>query len=64
MAKFSLSKRSNGEFQFNLVADNGEKILHSEGYTARPATRPTSMSSRQTAACVPNTPPTSPAPAD
>ena len=35
MAKFSLSKRSNGEFQFNLVAGNGEKILHSEGYTGK-----------------------------
>ena len=35
MAKFSLSKRSNAEFQFNLVADNGEKILHSEGYAGK-----------------------------
>lgn len=35
MAKFSLSKRSNGEFQFNLIAGNGEKILHSEGYSGK-----------------------------
>lgn len=34
-ARFTLSKRSNGEFQFNLVAGNGEKILHSEGYTGK-----------------------------
>lgn len=33
--KFQISKRSNGEFQFNLVAGNGEKILHSEGYTGK-----------------------------
>lgn len=32
MAKFKISKRSNGEFQFNLVAGNGEVILTSEGY--------------------------------
>ncbi len=32
MAKFKISKRSNGEFQFNLVAGNGEVILTSESY--------------------------------
>lgn len=35
MAKFVISKRSNGEFQFNLKSDNGETILTSEGYASR-----------------------------
>ena len=33
--KFVVSKRSNGEFQFNLKAGNGETILSSEGYAAK-----------------------------
>ncbi|MBS1508845.1 MAG: YegP family protein [Bacteroidetes bacterium] len=37
MGKFVISTRSNGEFQFNLKADNGEVILTSEGYTTRAA---------------------------
>ncbi|HEU0227059.1 MAG TPA: YegP family protein [Arachidicoccus soli] len=32
MSKFVISKRSNGEFQFNLQAGNGQVILTSEGY--------------------------------
>lgn len=35
MGKFVISKRTNGEFQFNLKAGNGQVILSSEGYTAR-----------------------------
>jgi len=35
MGKFVISKRKNGEFQFNLKADNGQVILSSEGYTAK-----------------------------
>jgi uncharacterized protein len=35
MGKFVISKRSNGEYQFNLKADNGQIILASEGYTAK-----------------------------
>lgn len=35
MGKFVISKRTNGEFQFNLKADNGQVILTSEGYTTR-----------------------------
>jgi uncharacterized protein YegP (UPF0339 family) len=35
MGKFVISKRSNGEFQFNLLAGNGQVILSSEGYTAK-----------------------------
>ena len=35
MGKFIINKRSNGEFQFNLVAGNGQKILTSEGYSAK-----------------------------
>lgn len=35
MGKFVISKRSNGDFQFNLKADNGQVILTSEGYTSR-----------------------------
>ena len=30
--KFEISKRKNGEFQFNLKAGNGQVILTSEGY--------------------------------
>lgn len=35
MGKFVISKRTNGEFQFNLKADNGQVILTSEGYTTK-----------------------------
>lgn len=34
-AKFAISKRSNGEFQFVLKAGNGQVILTSEGYAAK-----------------------------
>ena len=37
MAKFEISVRKNGEFQFNLKASNGEFILTSEGYTTKAA---------------------------
>ena len=30
--KFVISKRSNGDFQFNLKAGNGQVILASQGY--------------------------------
>lgn len=33
MGKFVITKRTNGEFQFNLKAGNGQTILASEGYT-------------------------------
>ena len=36
MSKFVITKRVNGEFQFNLTAGNGEIILTSEGYSAKP----------------------------
>ena len=32
MGKFVISTRTNGEFQFSLVADNSQTILSSEGY--------------------------------
>lgn len=35
MGKFVISVRKNGEYQFNLVAGNGQSILSSEGYTAK-----------------------------
>jgi len=35
MGKFEIKKRTNGEFQFNLKASNGEIILTSEGYTTK-----------------------------
>jgi uncharacterized protein YegP (UPF0339 family) len=35
MGKFVITKRSNGEFQFNLKAGNGQTILASEGYSAK-----------------------------
>ncbi|KIA97520.1 hypothetical protein OA93_13395 [Flavobacterium sp. KMS] len=35
MGKFVITKRTNGEFQFNLKAGNGQTILASEGYSAK-----------------------------
>ncbi|QPH39866.1 YegP family protein [Pedobacter endophyticus] len=35
MGKFVISKRTNGDFQFNLLAGNGQVILTSQGYTTR-----------------------------
>lgn len=32
MGKFEMSTRSNGDFQFNLKAGNGQVILSSQGY--------------------------------
>ncbi len=37
MGKFVISTRSNGEFQFNLKAGNGQVILSSEGYSTKAA---------------------------
>ncbi len=37
MGKFVVTKRKNGEFQFNLKAGNGQVILSSEGYTTKSA---------------------------
>lgn len=35
MGKFVITKRKNGEYQFNLKAGNGQTILSSEGYSAK-----------------------------
>jgi len=35
--KFVLTRRDNGEFQFNLCAGNGQVILSSEGYSSHRA---------------------------
>lgn len=35
MGKFVITKRTNGEFQFNLKAGNGQTILASEGYATK-----------------------------
>lgn len=35
MGKFVVSTRKNGEFQFNLKADNGQTVLSSEGYSSK-----------------------------
>ncbi len=35
MGKFVINKRTNGEFQFNLKANNGQIILASEGYSTK-----------------------------
>lgn len=37
MGKFVITRRANGEFQFNLKAGNGQTILTSEGYTTKTA---------------------------
>ncbi len=36
-AKFEITTRKNGEFQFNLKAANSQTILTSEGYTTKSA---------------------------
>ena len=35
MGKFVITKRTNGDYQFNLKASNGQVILSSEGYTTK-----------------------------
>ena len=35
MGTFVISKRTNGEFQFNLQDSNGQFLLRSEGYSAK-----------------------------
>lgn len=35
MGKFVITKRTNGDFQFNLKANNGQVILTSQGYAAK-----------------------------
>lgn len=35
MGKFVITKRTNGDFQFNLKANNGQTILTSEGYSSK-----------------------------
>ena len=37
MGKFVIKKGANGQYYFSLKADNGQKILASEGYTTKPA---------------------------
>jgi uncharacterized protein YegP (UPF0339 family) len=37
MGKFVINQRTNGEFQFNLKAGNGQTILSSEGYSSKSA---------------------------
>jgi uncharacterized protein YegP (UPF0339 family) len=37
MGKFVITKRKNGEFQFNLLAGNGQVVLSSEGYASKPS---------------------------
>ena len=39
MAKFQIFMRSDNQFHFNLIADNGKVILTSEGYTAKASVR-------------------------
>lgn len=35
MGKFVITKRTNGDFQFNLKATNGQVILSSQGYSSK-----------------------------
>ncbi len=35
MGTFAINERTNGEFQFNLKAGNGQTILASEGYSSK-----------------------------
>lgn len=34
-SRFTLFKGTNGQYYFHLKAGNGEKVLHSEGYTTK-----------------------------
>ena len=36
MGKFVVTQRTNGDFQFSLKAGNGQIILSSQGYAAKP----------------------------
>lgn len=35
MGKFEITKRTNGDYQFNLKAGNGQVILTSQGYSSK-----------------------------
>lgn len=35
MGKFTITKRTNGDYQFNLKASNGQVILTSQGYSTK-----------------------------
>lgn len=35
MGKFVITTRSNGDYQFNLVAGNGQVIMTSQGYSSK-----------------------------
>ena len=35
MGKFEITKRKNGDYQFNLKAGNGQVILTSQGYSSK-----------------------------
>ena len=37
MGKFVVTQRANGDFQFNLKAGNGQVILSSQSYAAKPS---------------------------
>lgn len=37
MGKFIITRRTNGDYQFKLIASNGQIILVSEGYTTKKA---------------------------
>ena len=37
MGKFVVTQRTNGDFQFSLKAGNGQIILSSQGYAAKPS---------------------------
>lgn len=37
MGKFIISKRTDGDFKFNLKAGNGQVILTSQGYASKPS---------------------------
>jgi uncharacterized protein len=37
MSAYRIHEAANGQFHFNLVADNGERVLHSETYTTKNA---------------------------
>lgn len=39
MGQFIIKQRSNGEYQFNLKASNGQIILTSEGYSSKDGCR-------------------------
>jgi len=54
MSKFIVSKRRDDDYQFNLIAENGQVILTSQGYTTKDSCQNGIASVRAHAASIKN----------